>query len=143
MKISLLTTALGIGLALLAPKGQAADTAMIAGPNLIQARMNHNVSRLHDGRVIVFGGHGPGFVTLGTAELYSPNDNTWTSVPMLFPTTALPSLSWAMVACCWQEGPPVSVSRLTIRSNSTTRSVEPSRRPATPSVSEPPPEPHN
>lgn len=64
---------------------RASDTSMRPGPGLTQARMSHSVTRLPDGRVIVLGGHGPGFESLSSAEIYSPTDNAWSSIPMQSP----------------------------------------------------------
>jgi len=74
-----------MGLGVLIPSLRASDTAIAAGPALNQARMSHSMARLPDGRVMVFGGHGPGFATLGSAEIYSPASNSWTAVQMQSP----------------------------------------------------------
>ena len=53
-----------------------------AGPNLNQARMNHVAATLPGGRLVVFGGHGPGFVTLSTAERFAVGAASFTTEPM-------------------------------------------------------------
>ncbi len=55
-----------------------------AGPNLNAARQGHQVAKLPDGKVMVFGGHGPGFVSLGTAEVYDPATNAFSTKQMQF-----------------------------------------------------------
>lgn len=67
-----------------APSVGLAQGQIDAGPNLNAARMAHHVARLPDGRVAVFGGHGPGFVSLTTAEIWTPSANSFSSLPMVF-----------------------------------------------------------
>jgi hypothetical protein len=74
-----------LGTGAIYPCAWASDTSILAGPGLNQARMSHSVTRLPDGRVVVFGGHGPGFASLSSAEIYSPPNNSWTVVPMQSP----------------------------------------------------------
>ncbi|MBI5206186.1 MAG: carboxypeptidase regulatory-like domain-containing protein [Candidatus Firestonebacteria bacterium] len=59
-----------------------ADASFVNGPNMNIARMGHFSRTLPDGRVILFGGHGTGFVSLNTAEEWNPNTNTFTTLSM-------------------------------------------------------------
>lgn len=54
------------------------------GPNLVTARLNQSVATLPDGKIVVFGGHGPGFVTLNSAEVYDPGDASFAASTMNF-----------------------------------------------------------
>ena len=58
----LLTLVSGLLLLGAAP-GYALDAGAVftPGPPMNEARMNHNIAPLPDGKVIVFGGHTPGF----------------------------------------------------------------------------------
>jgi WD40 repeat protein len=47
--------------------------------SLAQARGNHTGTLLADGQVLVVGGFGANFVSLGTAELYQPATGNWTT----------------------------------------------------------------
>lgn len=53
-----------------------------AGPPLPQARMGHNVATLPDGRVALFGGHGTGFKSLATAEIWDPAATAFSTLTM-------------------------------------------------------------
>jgi len=55
------------------------------GPDMNVARMAHNAATLPDGRVAVFGGHGTGFISLSTAEIFSPTTGTFTTFQMNYP----------------------------------------------------------
>lgn len=46
------------------------------------ARMNHWQLMMPDGRVAAIGGHGQGFVSLATADIYDPATNTWSTARM-------------------------------------------------------------
>ncbi len=64
---------------------QAGDTAKVeAGPKMVTARMNHNVAELPDGGLVLAGGHGSGFVTLSSAEVWHPADSQFTQVTMQY-----------------------------------------------------------
>ena len=52
------------------------------GPNLNDARVGDNGVLLNDGRVLILGGHGTGFVKLNSAEIWSPATNTFTKFTM-------------------------------------------------------------
>ncbi|HPI21411.1 MAG TPA: hypothetical protein PKY56_13690, partial [Candidatus Kapabacteria bacterium] len=53
------------------------------GPNLNVARVGHKAIGLPDGRFILFGGHGNGFIPLNTAEIWTPsNPNIFSSIVM-------------------------------------------------------------
>jgi hypothetical protein len=79
------TTTLSIALAFSAGSMIAAETAKVElGPDMIFARMAHNVARLPNGGLVVFGGHGSGFVALGTAEVWNPGAASFTQMPMQF-----------------------------------------------------------
>lgn len=88
MKHSPVSQCLGLLLALLPVASHAGDTTMVAGPNLVTGRMNHSAVVTEQGRVVLFGGHGPGFTTLDTAEIWTPGAEAWTSVSMRFPHDA-------------------------------------------------------
>lgn len=60
-----------------------AEAFFAAGPNLNTARYGHHSASLEDGRLVVFGGHGNNFVSLGTAEVWDPaNPNSFTTLNM-------------------------------------------------------------
>ncbi len=61
-----------------------ADTVIQSGPALVAARMNASFSRQADGRAFVFGGHGPGFISLRTAEVWRPDSGSFSSLTMQF-----------------------------------------------------------
>jgi hypothetical protein len=44
--------------------------------------MGHSLAALADGRVVLFGGHGTGFKALDTAEIWSPDTETFTVLTM-------------------------------------------------------------
>ena len=58
--------------------------SMEAGPQMSTARMNHYAVLLPDGRVALLGGHGTGFVSLNSMDLWSPAGNSFTSVALPF-----------------------------------------------------------
>ncbi|MBI4491752.1 MAG: hypothetical protein HY690_03055, partial [Chloroflexi bacterium] len=60
-------------------------TVFAPGPNMNTARMAHRTATLSDGRVVVFGGHGSGFVSLSSAEVWNPSSNTFASLAMSYP----------------------------------------------------------
>ena len=55
------------------------------GPSLNIARMDANPITLPDGRVVVFGGHGTGFIALDTAEVWQPGEASFTTLTMQYP----------------------------------------------------------
>ncbi len=59
-----------------------------AGPNMNTARMGHNAVTLPDGRVALFGGHGTGFVSLSSAELWSSSTAAFDTLNMVYPHDA-------------------------------------------------------
>ncbi len=60
-----------------------AEAIFAAGPNLNTARYGHHSASLEDGRLVVFGGHGNNFVSLGSAEVWDPaNPNSFTTLNM-------------------------------------------------------------
>jgi hypothetical protein len=59
-----------------------ADVKFTPGPSLNHARISANLATLPDGRVIVFGGHGTGFVSLNTAETWQPGTSAWNTLTM-------------------------------------------------------------
>lgn len=58
------------------------DWTLEYGPNMTTARMGHGSAVLPDGRVVLFGGHGTGFVSLNTAEVWSPATDSFSQVEM-------------------------------------------------------------
>jgi len=52
------------------------------GPNMTVARMGHSSINLADGRIILLGGHGTGFTSLGTADLWTPATHAFTTLTM-------------------------------------------------------------
>jgi hypothetical protein len=52
------------------------------GPSLFDARVGDNGLVLNDGRVLILGGHGTGFVKLNTAEIWDPTTNAFTKFIM-------------------------------------------------------------
>jgi hypothetical protein len=81
---SLLAATLLLVLASPPPGGAADDPGAVftAGPDMTGARMNHHQTLLPDGRVVAFGGHGPAFVPLATADAWHPGTSTFTSLAM-------------------------------------------------------------
>jgi hypothetical protein len=79
-----LITAVGAFLAAQTNLSAAGVVGVTAGPDLQNARQGHQVARLPDGKVMVFGGHGPGFVTLSTAEVYDPATGAFSTKYMQF-----------------------------------------------------------
>lgn len=63
---------------------QASPTQIVAGPDLNGGRMSASFSRHSDGRVFLFGGHGPGFVSLGTADVWRPETGMFAGLNMNF-----------------------------------------------------------
>jgi hypothetical protein len=60
-----------------------AEAVFAVGPDLNTARYGHHSAAIGDGRLVVFGGHGNGFVSLGSAEVWDPaNPNTFTTLNM-------------------------------------------------------------
>ena len=55
------------------------------GPNMNVARMGQNSASLDDGRVILFGGRGTGFIALDSAESYDLQTNSFTELHMNYP----------------------------------------------------------
>src|SRR5205809_751006 len=74
---------LGLGLAVLAvlpaisPPAQAATGTWTATGSMHDARESHTATLLKDGRVLVAGGQGSGY--LASAEIYDPATGTWTA----------------------------------------------------------------
>jgi WD40 repeat protein len=66
----------------LAGSAASSPTLFESGPNLNGARMNASFARHPDGRVFIFGGHGPGFTSLATAEVWRPATSTFSSFNM-------------------------------------------------------------
>ncbi|MTW23202.1 3-coathanger stack domain-containing protein [Allochromatium palmeri] len=60
------------------------DADFISGVPMNQARMAHNQLALDDGTVLVFGGHGTGFVSLVTAEALYPGAHSFDTLSMLY-----------------------------------------------------------
>jgi hypothetical protein len=58
--------------------------SMSAGPQMSVARMNQYTVQLPDGRVALLGGHGTGFVSLNSMDLWSPASNSFTGVALPF-----------------------------------------------------------
>ncbi len=56
-----------------------------AGPMMQVDRMNHVTVSLDDGRALLLGGHGTNFVSLNSAELFDPTNNSLTSLSMQSP----------------------------------------------------------
>lgn len=52
------------------------------GPDMPVARMGHHVATLPDGRAALFGGHGQGFVSLSSADFWTPGENSFSSKVM-------------------------------------------------------------
>jgi hypothetical protein len=52
------------------------------GPGLFDARVGDNGVLLSDGRVLILGGHGTGFVKLNSAEIWNPTTNAFTKFTM-------------------------------------------------------------
>ncbi len=67
---------------------QDAGAVFTPGPPMNVGRMGHNIATLPNGKVIVFGGHVPGFVPATTADVFDPVANTWTSKAMNYPHDA-------------------------------------------------------
>lgn len=57
--------------------GTACLTAYDPAPSMHHARKGHYSAVLSDGRVVVLGGHGTGFRSLNTAEVYDSQTNEW------------------------------------------------------------------
>jgi hypothetical protein len=55
-----------------------------AGPMMSVPRMGHYIVELPDGRVALLGGHGTGFVSLNSMDLWTPASNTFASVNLPF-----------------------------------------------------------
>ena len=70
-------------------------TTMLPGPNMKVARMGHSITELPDGRVVVFGGHGEGFVSLNSIEIWRPDTDLFSlvSTPFTFDSGALVRLA--------------------------------------------------
>jgi hypothetical protein len=67
---------LGLALALLPVALAAADTTMVPGPNLSGGRMSHSALVTPQGKVVLLGGHGPGFASLATADSWQAGSET-------------------------------------------------------------------
>ena len=52
------------------------------GPSMNSARMGHNAAVLSDGRVALFGGHGEGFVSLDSAEIWTTSKTVFDTLNM-------------------------------------------------------------
>lgn len=85
MKACLSLRFFGLALALGPAALSANDTTMVPGPDLSAGRMSHSVLVGPQGRVVLLGGHGPGFATLGTADSWQPGAATWTASAMQHP----------------------------------------------------------
>jgi hypothetical protein len=66
-----------------------------SGPQMSLTRMDQYTLQLPDGRVALLGGHGTGFVSLNSMDLWSPASNSFTSValPFVYDMGALVRLS--------------------------------------------------
>lgn len=83
--------ALATGAGLLAAPVHPATAQFATAAPLATGRYYHTASRLPDGRVLVAGGNravGNSFAFVGTAEVYDPATNTWTSAGTLSPALA-------------------------------------------------------
>jgi hypothetical protein len=58
--------------------------ALETGPMMTVPRMGHYIVDLPDGRVALLGGHGTGFVALGSLDLWTPASNSFTNVSLPF-----------------------------------------------------------
>ncbi len=85
MKVNLSLRFLGFALALGPAALSANDTTMIPGPDLAGGRMGHSLLVGPQGKVVLFGGHGPGFATLDTADSWQPGAANWTALAMQHP----------------------------------------------------------
>ena len=54
----------------------------VPGPSMNVARMGHSAVTLSDGRVALFGGHGEGFVSLSSSEIWSPSTSAFSTLQM-------------------------------------------------------------
>jgi hypothetical protein len=79
---------LGLALALLPVALTAADTTMVPGPNLSGGRMSHSALVTPQGKVVLLGGHGPGFASLATADSWQAGAEAWTASSMQSPHDA-------------------------------------------------------
>ncbi len=64
------------------------SNAFSAGPSLSQGRVSHTATLLNDGRVLILGGNyieNNRSVLATTAEIYDPNTNSFSQIPMLNP----------------------------------------------------------
>lgn len=70
-------------------------TSMQPGPDMNTARMGHYITELPDGRVVVLGGRGNGFVSLNSIEIWHPETNLFglVSAPYTFDFGALVRLT--------------------------------------------------
>ena len=71
-----------------APEGGDPGADFATGPNMKSARQNHRTVTLPDGRAVLFGGHGTGFKSLNTVEIWTPATNRFTRMAMKFPHDA-------------------------------------------------------
>jgi len=62
----------------------ALDQAFNKGPSLKTARMWHWQATIPNGRVVAFGGHGKGFVSLKTADVWSPSAKSFSTLTMKY-----------------------------------------------------------
>lgn len=74
----------GILATLLVGSGHAQRTTLAADElaPMPTGRMAHWQLLLPSGKIASIGGHGPGFVALGTADIYDPQANTWSTLTM-------------------------------------------------------------
>jgi hypothetical protein len=62
----------------------ATPTTFTSGPNLTASRMGASFTRLPDGRVAIFGGHGPNFVSLNSVDIWRPASGSFSGLTMQF-----------------------------------------------------------
>ncbi len=62
----------------------AASPGLQPGPDLVTARQGSRAVRLADGSLVFYGGHGRGFVSLATAEVWSPESNAFQQLAMQY-----------------------------------------------------------
>jgi len=81
-RANLMTAGAAFALLVAAANGEAAS--LEPGPQMCVARMNHYSLQMPDGRVALLGGHGTGFVSLDSMDLWSPTNNEFACVGLPF-----------------------------------------------------------
>jgi hypothetical protein len=74
----------GAAFALLVAAANGEAASLEPGPQMCVARMNHYSLQMPDGRVALLGGHGTGFVSLDSMDLWSPTNNEFACVGLPF-----------------------------------------------------------